>query len=230
MGDDVLMDMQVKIKGFGDGLKVTIPSQMGFNELKPLLENQFDKLRKLAEQARICVESDQGEPEKELLDDISDYLKSEFNTGDVTGSIEKSGSGIERVRSRAVSRGWNNRGSDVLMMAGRIRSGQKITAKKHLVILGDVNPGGELSAGGDIIIMGRLCGVAIAGIPDNNKAIITALDFRPSQVQIGEYVAAGFPSGKNEKAEYAYVENNTIIVDEYLKANPFGNLPWPEVL
>jgi hypothetical protein len=25
------------------------------------------------------------------------------------------------------------------------------------------------------------------------------------------------------------VENGTILVEDYVKANPFGKLPWPEV-
>jgi len=220
----------VKVKGFGDGLKVTVPSNLSFDEMKPLLEEQFTRLKKLTENTRIHVETDLGIPDSELVSHMSHYLKSEFNTGDVTGVQEKKDTGFERARSRDVTRGWNNRGSDVLMMAGRIRSGQKISARKHLLIMGDVNPGGEVSAGGNIIVMGRLCGVAIAGYPDNNKAIVTALDFRPAQIHIGEFAAAGSPTQKNEKAEYAYVDSGTIVVDEYLKANPFGSLPWPEVL
>ncbi len=220
----------VKVKGFGDGLKITVPSDLSFDVLKSALEKQFVTLKRLAENARIMVETEKGAPDRDLVLKISDYLKTEFKTGDVTGTVEKKVSGFERVRSRDVSRGWNNRGSDVLMMAGRVRSGQKISAHKHLLIMGDVNPGGEVSAGGNIIVMGRLCGVAIAGIPDSDSSIIAALDFRPTQIQIGEYVAAGISARKHEKAEYAHVDNDVIVVDEYLKANPFGNLPWPEVL
>ena len=105
----------VKIKGFGDGLKLSIPSEHDFHLLKPDLEKQFVKLKKLAVNARVFVETDQGDPDQELVIKISDYLKSEFNTGDVTAGQAKKSSGFERARNRDASRGWNNRESDILI-------------------------------------------------------------------------------------------------------------------
>ena len=95
--------------------------------------------------------------------------------------------------------------------------------------MGDVNPGGQVIAGGDILIMGRLRGNAVAGTPDNEAAIVMALDFRPTQVQIGGFIAAGLPPRPEKVMEYAHVEAGAIIVEDYLKADPFGKLPWPEV-
>jgi septum site-determining protein MinC len=114
-------------------------------------------------------------------------------------------------------------------VTGRVRSGQKVEAGKHLMLLGDVNPGGQVTAGGDIFIMGSLRGTATAGSPDDTSSIILALDFRPSQIQIGGFVAAGTPSDPGTAAEFARVENGGIVVEPYLKANPFGKIPWPEI-
>jgi len=115
------------------------------------------------------------------------------------------------------------------MLAGRVRSGQKVTTPKHLLILGDVNPGAEVAAGGDILVMGSLCGTAFAGQPDNPDVMILALDFRPTQIQIGKFVAAGVHSEPTNKAEFAHVENSAIVVEDYLDANPFKRLVWPQV-
>jgi septum site-determining protein MinC len=115
------------------------------------------------------------------------------------------------------------------MLTGRVRSGQKVTARRHLVILGDVNPGGEVVAGGDILVMGALGGTAAAGQPDRQASIILALDFRPTQIQIGPVVAAGLPASPRKFPEYAYMEGGNIVVEDYLEANPFGRMPWPEV-
>ena len=115
------------------------------------------------------------------------------------------------------------------MLAGRVRSGQKVTAKKHLLIMGDLNPGAEVVAGGDILIMGILRGTAAAGQPGNEEAIILALDFRPTQIQIGGYIASGTSKSPGTVTELAFVENNAIVVADYLKINPYGRLPWPEV-
>jgi septum site-determining protein MinC len=112
------------------------------------------------------------------------------------------------------------------LMAGRVRSGMKITAENHLIILGDVNPGGEVYAGGDILVLGSLSGVAVAGQGDGREnSIIFALDFRPNQVQIGGVVAAGMASSSGKHPEFAFVENGAIVVDNYITANPFGKLP-----
>ena len=115
------------------------------------------------------------------------------------------------------------------MITGRVRSGQKIEARKHLVLLGDVNPGGQVIAGGDILIMGRLSGTAVAGVPDQASAIVVALDFRPTQIQIGGFVAAGLPTRGENVVEFAHVEEGNIIVEEYLKADPFSKMPWPQI-
>jgi hypothetical protein len=88
-------------------------------------------------------------------------------------------------------------------MTGRVRSGQKICAKRHFLLMGDLNPGSEVVAGGDIVILGSLRGKAIAGHPDNPGALILALDFRPTQIQIGPYVAAGLPPAKAGLCEFA---------------------------
>jgi septum site-determining protein MinC len=95
--------------------------------------------------------------------------------------------------------------------------------------MGDVNPGCELTAGGDIVVIGSLRGSAAAGQPGNDNAIILALDFRPTQVKIGKIVAAGLPSGGQGSPEFAYLDNGGIIVDDYLEANPFKRIPWPVI-
>jgi septum site-determining protein MinC len=86
-----------------------------------------------------------------------------------------------------------------------------------------------LMAGGDILVIGSLLGIAAAGQPDNFGAIILALDFRPIQVKIGGIVAAGLPASGQGVPEYAHIENGAIVVDDYLAANPFKRLPWPEI-
>jgi len=119
--------------------------------------------------------------------------------------------------------------SDTLVLAGRVRSGQSVRAKKHLIIMGDVNPGCELIAGGDILVIGSLLGTAAAGQPDNGDAIILALDFRPTQVKIGGIVAAGLPAAGQGALEFAQIEDGVIVVDDYLAANPFKRIPWPVI-
>ncbi len=70
-----------------------------------------------------------------------------------------------------------------------VRSGMDIRHQGTIVIMGDVNPGGEIFAAGDIIIWGRLRGMAHAGYPNNPQCLIMALQMEPTQLRIADRVA-----------------------------------------
>jgi septum site-determining protein MinC len=70
-----------------------------------------------------------------------------------------------------------------------LRSGQCISHKGNLIIIGDVNPGAEVMAEGDITIWGALRGIAHAGINGNTSAEIRALKFQPIQLRIAHAIA-----------------------------------------
>ncbi len=217
-----------KLKGVGDGLRVVIDPSHTIQALQQQLENIFKPLHHLSINAHVVIDSDNGTVNEEMVRALGIYLKENFKVGSVSGIPAKPSARKARMRQKEMETGWNNNRSDVLMMSGRVRSGQKMTAKHHLVLLGDVNPGGEIVAGGDIIVLGSLRGIAAAGQPEQEDAIIFALDFRPSQIQIGRLVAAGLPADTKQKPEFAHMENNAIVVDDYLETTPFSKLPWPE--
>jgi len=77
----------------------------------------------------------------------------------------------------------------VLMMKQTLRSGQSVTHRGHLVIIGDVNPGAELVADGDITVWGALRGFAHAGASGNANAEIRALKFDAIQLRIANAIA-----------------------------------------
>lgn len=70
-----------------------------------------------------------------------------------------------------------------------IRSGQSISSDGNIVVIGDVNPGAEVIAKGDITVWGILGGIAHAGSDTNNYARIRALKLNPVQIRIGEVFA-----------------------------------------
>jgi len=219
----------MRLKGIGDSITVMLDPKQPMDFLKQELMRIFKPLDHLAANARIVLDAGGGGGHEDLIRDLGEFLKSNYQVGTVTEPQRERASIKDRLRQKEVGGDLYNRRSDVLMMMGRVRSGQKINAKKHFLLLGDVNPGGEIIAGGDILIMGSLRGKALAGQSDNEQALILALDFRPTQVQIGRIVAAGLPEPKHRNAEFAHVYEGRIIVEDYLKAYPFGTLPWPEI-
>lgn len=221
--------LPARLKGVGDSLWVTFDPTQPSSRLQSELTKIFERLRHLSVNARVILDPGEENGHDVLIGRLGTYLKENFDVGLVSAPPPKRSVRTEQARRRELSDSWRFKRSDVLMITGRVRSGQKIEAKKHLVLMGDVNPGGQVSAGGDILVMGRLCGIALAGQPDIETAIVMALDFRPTQVQIGGFVAAGLPPGSEKVAEYAHVEDGSIIVEDYLKADPYSKIPWPEV-
>lgn len=105
----------------------------------------------------------------------------------------------------------------VLLLKKTIRSGQKISYNGTIVILGDVNPGSELVAAGDILIMGTLRGMAHAGAKGDTTAIVAAYRLQPTQLRIADVISRP-PEGKEyipEVPEVARLKNRAIIIDPY---------------
>ena len=98
-----------------------------------------------------------------------------------------------------------------------LRSGQIERALEgNMVILGDVNPGAEVVAAGDIIVLGTLRGVAHAGALGNISSIIFALNLLPTQLRIGRFITrAPAEQQQHQRAEIARVLEDAIIVEEY---------------
>jgi septum site-determining protein MinC len=96
-----------------------------------------------------------------------------------------------------------------------LRSGRSIRHTGHVVIIGDVNPGAEVVAGGDIVVWGRLRGVAHAGAGGDEHAVICALDLSPTQLRIANRIATA-PTRKVEpKPEMARIKNGQIVAERW---------------
>jgi len=70
-----------------------------------------------------------------------------------------------------------------------LRSGQSISSDGNIVIIGDVNPGAEVIAKGDITVWGILGGIAHAGSDGNTYSRIRALKLNAIQIRIGNIYA-----------------------------------------
>jgi len=229
MNTQVQDKSQVRLKGVKDGFWVTLDPTLPKDFIEEELTRLFNQLQHLALNSRVILDIGDAENHQGLVEDLAVFLKNKYNVGFVSAPQREHDMMEDKPRKLDMSSTWQHHHTDALIIAGRVRSGQKITAKKHLVILGDVNPGSEIIAGGDILIMGNLGGTALAGQPDNEDAIILAIGFRPIQIQIGGIIAAGLPTSSAHALEFAHVENGGIVVEDYIKANPFGRLTWPVV-
>ena len=101
--------------------------------------------------------------------------------------------------------------SETKFIQNSIRSGQVEEYPGSLVICGDVNAGGEVIAGGNIMVLGALRGVAHAGANGNTKAIISANFIDVTQVRIANLVREIYE--KTEKCPICKIENNEIVIE-----------------
>jgi septum site-determining protein MinC len=106
---------------------------------------------------------------------------------------------------------------------GTLRSGDHLEASGSLLVLGDVNPGARVSAGGHVLVWGRLRGTAHAGFQGDRNARIVALQLRPLQLRIADAVARGPdelpPAGL---AEQALLVEGTIQLEAAIPAWPLN--------
>lgn len=81
--------------------------------------------------------------------------------------------------------------ADLLFHHGTLRSGDHLQSERSILLYGDVNPGARISSAADVLIWGRLRGVAHAGCEGATTAKIIALQLRPLQLRIADVVARG---------------------------------------
>lgn len=79
--------------------------------------------------------------------------------------------------------------AEPLYLQTTLRSGGDVKHNGTVVILGDLNPGSSVVADGDILVWGRLRGLAHAGAKGNAKCLIMALQMEPTQLRIADFVA-----------------------------------------
>lgn len=112
--------------------------------------------------------------------------------------------------------------AEPLYMEMTIRSGVEIRHPGTVIILGDVNPGGIVVASGDILVWGRLRGVAHAGADGNSECLIMALQMEPTQLRIADAVARAPEKAPTQfHPEVAYVTSGGIRI---AKAADFSRL------
>ena len=85
------------------------------------------------------------------------------------------------------------------------------------MIIGDVNPGAEIIASGDILVMGTIRGLAHAGARGDSQAIVTALSLAPTQLRIA--TAIGRPPDGDGAArlrpEMARVQDGAMVIEAF---------------
>jgi septum formation inhibitor MinC len=95
---------------------------------------------------------------------------------------------------------------------GTLRGGQLLQQLGSIVVVGDVNPGAEIVATGDIIVFGALRGTAHAGAQGDAQARVYALELAATQLRIATFIAADDGTRKPREPQVAYIESDRITI------------------
>lgn len=96
-----------------------------------------------------------------------------------------------------------------LYLKQNLRSGQTMSYDGNIVLIGDVHPGSEIIAKGDITIWGVLSGIAHAGARGNNFARIRALKISAIQLRI-----SGFYARRPDSWNIPYIQRSNEFTPE----------------
>lgn len=108
---------------------------------------------------------------------------------------------------------------EAILVQRTLRSGQVIHHPGHVVIIGDVNPGAEIRAGGSVVVWGRLRGTVHAGAGEGQgeNAVVCALQLSPTQLRIGDYITRS-PADDTDHdivPEMASVQDGQIVAEPW---------------
>ena len=101
-------------------------------------------------------------------------------------------------------------GEQALLVRRTQRSGFRLQYSGHVVVVGDVNPGAEIIAGGDVIVWGHLRGAVHAGSEGNEEAVVCALDLSPTQLRIAGQIATTPQRRGKSQPEMAILKNGQV--------------------
>lgn len=201
----------VTIKGTKEGLVLHLDDTCSYPELKKELDQKLSVNARTQEDRNvISVKVDVGN--RYLTDEQREELKSLIR--------QKKNLVVDDIVSNVVTKEEAARlkaENEVLTVTRIIRSGQVLEARGDLLLIGDVNPGGTVIAGGNIFIMGALKGMAYAGCFGNEEAVIAASSMKPSQLRISDHINRApdiVENNEKREMECAYIDDDQkIIVD-----------------
>jgi septum site-determining protein MinC len=208
----------VEIKGFGEEIFIIFNSEASFSDIELALVDKLYKSKNFLVGTPIALDIkdhifiyDECLKLKEILvgkfNLTVSYVRS--NSEETVNNIEKIGWTVETFITK------DDPSDKTIIVRQTIRSGQKLKFAGNLVVVGDINPGGEVTADGDIVVFGKLRGIAHAGANGNVLATITAIELSPLQLRIAEIIRRSPDSELESRKvpEIAKIKDGNIFIE-----------------
>lgn len=223
-------DSLIQIKGIREGLLINAENGT-WDDRKSALLTMVKQKESFFKGARVCLDVNDTSLRVKQITQLSDQLSdldvtlwAILSTSETTVNnarvlaLETSLPAKKEIKDTKESNDRiENNGEKAVLVNKTLRAGYKVESLDHVIIIGDVNPGAEIVSAGNIIIWGKLKGSAIAGAEGNLKAVICAMELRPTQLRIGAKVFP--PQQKKGKTfpEVAFIDNNECKIELWNK-------------
>ncbi len=222
-------DSIVSFKGTVNGLTIIMKEEENFTSILEQIENKVSSAGRFFKGVTLDVKYRGRQLSKEEEQKVHELLSTK------SGAVIKSFSEdtevhiqpqqeVQQLHNKIRMRNYFFKGINegvTKFYKGTVRSGQLINFDGNLVIVGDVNPGGEIVATGNVVVMGSLRGIVHAGADGNTEAIVVALNLQPTQLRIANVITRS-PDDKDNKGnfipELAYVKEDMVYIDRFLPA------------
>lgn len=204
----------IVFKGYKSGLTLIIPETGSFEDYMDALRNQLDHSKDFFKGAKITLKIGN----RQLLDEERAFLFQLIKNAGMI--VQRTTDDLEAPKKEKVKRQIDQKNLvSSLTVRKTVRSGQRIEYEGNILVMGDVNPGGEIIASGDIVVLGKLRGTAHAGAKGDKLAEIFAFQIKPVQIRIaGVFTRA--PEKEREKEtryfgpEVAKIRDDQIVVEK----------------
>lgn len=213
------MSESVVFKGMRDGLVIIMDEQENFDSILEQIKKKVEGAGRFFEGANIKVRyrgRKLSEEEKEriiaIMNDKSGGQVIDMEEDTTDASIAESIELRRKVQIKNYEEGYTK------FYKGTVRSGQLLDYNGHITVIGDVNPGGEVIATGNIIVIGTVRGMIHAGAGGNKDAIVFGLNLKPTQLRIADLITRP-PDNESEGLpipEMAYIKDGKIYIEGYL--------------
>lgn len=207
----------VQIKGIRDGLLATF-SDAPWEDQRMALLAQIDERPSFFQGARLAMDLGSQILKVNDLVDLRDHLSernvilwavvSESPTTEQTAQLLGLATRISKPRPEEQRQFADTITDDTALFVNKtLRSGTRIEFPGHIVVVGDVNPGAEIVAEGNVIVWGRVRGMIHAGSKGDRSAFICALDLSANQLRIANEASAMLKPQIDPKPEIASINS-----------------------
>lgn len=201
----------VTIKGTKDGLVLRLDDKCAYSDLLAELRTKVSESG-LEGLSQVQVDVGNRYCDEQELKEIMNVIHSSPNLR--VSKIQSDVITVEECNTRLLEKQSET-------FIGIVRSGQVVKAEGDLVVIGDVNPSGQVIAGGSIYVLGRLKGMAHAGANGNTDAVIAASWLEATHLMIADKLELMTNEltilSEQPEMECAYLHTNGFIAIDRLQ-------------